>query len=163
MFSMSAAHKNLPLPSYVQVTNTENNKKVIVRVNDRGPFHDGRIIDLSYAAASKLGILAAGTGNVEIKLLHFPKPEASEVSTSEKGTATDQHINIQYLVTSSAEKADLITKKIKAQYKESSYFNKKNDLYFLRLGPISSESKAKQLLQSLEKDFPNAFILNANK
>lgn len=55
MFSLSAAHKNLPLPTYVRVTNLANGKSVIVRVNDRGPFHAGRIIDLSYAAAVKLG------------------------------------------------------------------------------------------------------------
>lgn len=66
MYGMSAAHKTLPLPTYVKVTNLDNGKHVIVKVNDRGPFHEDRIIDLSYAAASKLGILATGTGNVEI-------------------------------------------------------------------------------------------------
>jgi rare lipoprotein A len=66
MYGMSAAHKTLPLPTYVKVTNLDNGKHVIVKVNDRGPFHEDRIIDLSYAAASKLGILASGTANVEI-------------------------------------------------------------------------------------------------
>ncbi|WP_315982574.1 septal ring lytic transglycosylase RlpA family protein [Aliamphritea spongicola] len=51
MFAMTAAHKSLPLPTYVQVTNLKNNRKIIVRVNDRGPFHEGRIIDLSFVAA----------------------------------------------------------------------------------------------------------------
>lgn len=55
MYSMTAAHKTLPIPSYVKVTNTDNGKSTVVRVNDRGPFHDGRIIDLSYAAAYKIG------------------------------------------------------------------------------------------------------------
>lgn len=63
---MTAAHKRLPLPSYVRVTNLENHNSIIVRVNDRGPFHENRIIDLSYAAAKKLGITANGTGKVEI-------------------------------------------------------------------------------------------------
>lgn len=69
MYKMTAAHKTLPLPTYVEVTNLNNNKKVIVKVNDRGPFHDDRIIDLSYAAATKLGIVKKGTGNVEIHAL----------------------------------------------------------------------------------------------
>ncbi len=67
MYGMSAAHKSLPLPTYVKVKNLNNGKHVIVKVNDRGPFHEDRIIDLSYAAAAKLGILATGTGNVEIE------------------------------------------------------------------------------------------------
>lgn len=69
MYSMSAAHKNLPLPSYVRVTNLSNHRSVIVRVNDRGPFHSNRIIDLSYAAAYKLGMLASGTAKVRITLI----------------------------------------------------------------------------------------------
>ena len=56
MYAFTAAHKTLPLPSFARVTNLANGKSVIVRVNDRGPFHDGRIIDLSYAAAVKLGV-----------------------------------------------------------------------------------------------------------
>jgi rare lipoprotein A len=67
MLAMTAAHPTLPLPSYVRVTNVRNGRSVIVRVNDRGPFKSGRIIDLSYAAAAKLGIAAAGTGEVEIE------------------------------------------------------------------------------------------------
>ena len=66
MYGMSAAHKNLPLPTYVKVTNVANNKFVIVRVNDRGPFHQNRIIDLSYSAAYKLEMLATGTASVKI-------------------------------------------------------------------------------------------------
>lgn len=69
MYSMSAAHKSLPLPSYVKVTNLANNKQVIVRVNDRGPFHPGRVIDLSYAAAAKLDMLGKGTAQVEVEAI----------------------------------------------------------------------------------------------
>ena len=67
MYAFSAASKTLPLPSYARVTNLANGKSVIVRVNDRGPFHEGRIIDLSYAAAVKLGVDRAGTARVEVK------------------------------------------------------------------------------------------------
>lgn len=69
MLAMTAAHKSLPLPTYVEVTNLSNHKTIIVKVNDRGPFEANRIIDLSYVAAKKLGMLARGTANVEIKAL----------------------------------------------------------------------------------------------
>ena len=67
MYAMTAAHPTLPLPSYVRVTNLENGKSVIVRLNDRGPFLSDRLIDLSYTAAYKLGILAGGSGRVEVE------------------------------------------------------------------------------------------------
>jgi rare lipoprotein A len=67
MFAMTAAHPILPIPSYVRVTNVRTGRSVIVRVNDRGPFKHDRVIDLSYAAAAKLGIAAAGTGEVEVE------------------------------------------------------------------------------------------------
>lgn len=69
MYTFSAAHKTLPLPSYARVTNLANGKSVVVRVNDRGPFHEGRIIDLSYAAAVKLDIHRTGTAQVEVEAL----------------------------------------------------------------------------------------------
>ena len=67
MYAFTAAHKTLPLPSFALVTNLDNGESVVVRVNDRGPFHDGRVIDLSYAAAVKLGITGKGTGRVEVR------------------------------------------------------------------------------------------------
>ena len=66
MFSMTAAHKTLPLPTWLEVVNNDNQRRIIVKVNDRGPFVDDRIIDLSYAAAAKLGIIATGTADVTI-------------------------------------------------------------------------------------------------
>jgi len=67
MYKMSAAHPILPIPSYVRVTNVVNRRSVVVRVNDRGPFHAGRAIDLSYAAAYKLGYIAQGSAEVQIE------------------------------------------------------------------------------------------------
>ncbi|MGB3394709.1 MAG: septal ring lytic transglycosylase RlpA family protein, partial [Stenotrophomonas sp.] len=69
MYAFTAAHKTLPLPSFARVTNLDNGESVVVRVNDRGPFHDGRVIDLSYAAAVRLGITQRGTGRVEVRAL----------------------------------------------------------------------------------------------
>lgn len=69
MYAMTAAHKTLLIPTYVQVTNLENNRSIVVRVNDRGPFHQNRIIDLSYAAAEKLDMVRSGTALVEVRVI----------------------------------------------------------------------------------------------
>jgi rare lipoprotein A len=69
MYAMSAAHTTLPLPSYARVTNLKNGRSVVVRINDRGPFVEGRIIDLSYTAAHKLGVLAGGNAMVEVETI----------------------------------------------------------------------------------------------
>jgi rare lipoprotein A len=70
MYAMSAAHRTLPIPSYARVTNVANGKNVVVRINDRGPFHSSRIIDLSYAAAYRLGYIQAGSATVEVERIH---------------------------------------------------------------------------------------------
>ncbi len=69
MYAMTAAHKTLPIPSYVRVTNLENQRSVVVRVNDRGPFHADRIIDLSYAAAHRLGFVDQGVARVDVEII----------------------------------------------------------------------------------------------
>ena len=69
MNKLTAAHKSLPIPCYARVTNLSNNKSVVVRINDRGPFIKGRIIDLSYAAAKKLGIVLKGTARVHVETI----------------------------------------------------------------------------------------------
>ncbi len=87
MYAYSAAHRNLPLPTYVRVTNLVNNRSVIVKVNDRGPFHDNRIIDLSYVAALKLDMVASGTALVEIQTLDPLSPAPASVTVNPTGTA----------------------------------------------------------------------------
>lgn len=69
MYAMTAAHKSIPIPSYARVTNLSNGRSVIVRINDRGPFHGGRIVDLSYAAAKKLDFLEQGTAKVALEVI----------------------------------------------------------------------------------------------
>ena len=69
MYAMTAAHPTLPIPSYARVTNLANGRRVVVRINDRGPFHAGRVIDLSYVAAYKLGYIAAGSAQVEVEAI----------------------------------------------------------------------------------------------
>jgi rare lipoprotein A len=88
MYAMTAAHKTLPIPAYVRVTNLENGRSVVVRVNDRGPFVGDRIIDLSYTAAWKLDMLRAGTAKVEIRVLEPGKRSADSPVTAATGAAT---------------------------------------------------------------------------
>jgi rare lipoprotein A len=97
MHAMTAAHKTLPLPTYVEVRNLRNNRSVIVRVNDRGPFVDNRIIDLSYSAAKELDLIRDGTGLVEVTAISFdPQPAPDQTlraeslrAESSRSTATD--------------------------------------------------------------------------
>jgi rare lipoprotein A len=79
MYAMTAAHKTLPLPTYVRVRNLRNDQTVVVRVNDRGPFVDNRIIDVSYSAAVRLGMVRAGASLVEVEAISFDGPAGDRV------------------------------------------------------------------------------------
>ncbi|WP_201745065.1 septal ring lytic transglycosylase RlpA family protein [Aidingimonas lacisalsi] len=92
MYKMTAAHKSLPLPSYARVTSVDNGRSVIVKVNDRGPFHDDREIDLSYAAASRLDILGHGTGRVRVEVIDpadWRHKQAGNVASRQAGSGVD--------------------------------------------------------------------------
>ncbi|MEM8845266.1 MAG: septal ring lytic transglycosylase RlpA family protein [Pseudomonadota bacterium] len=91
MYAMTAAHKSLPLPTYALVTNKENGRSIIVRINDRGPFHGNRIIDLSYAAATKLGIVTKGTGLVEVRAID---PRTRKVASRSSSPNTGKQIDV---------------------------------------------------------------------
>lgn len=100
MYAMTAAHKTLPLPSYLEVKNLENGRKIIVRVNDRGPFHDNRIVDLSYTAAIKLNMIDKGTALVEIRAINpgthrgAGAPARIRSGTPEKSKPLDFYIQV---------------------------------------------------------------------
>jgi rare lipoprotein A len=87
IYKMTAAHKTLPLPTYAKVTNLRNGRTIIVRINDRGPFHANRIIDLSYAAAARLGILEYGTGLVEVEAIDPSKPSPQQPPATRQASA----------------------------------------------------------------------------
>lgn len=87
MYEMTAAHTSLPLPTYVHVRNLENGRTVVVKVNDRGPFHDNRIIDLSYAAATRLDMLGKGTALVEVTAIDPGKPRQQYAGRQAPGSA----------------------------------------------------------------------------
>lgn len=90
MYAFTAAHKTLPLPTYASVTNLENGRSVVVKVNDRGPFKDDRIIDLSYVAAVKLGMHIQGTARVEVRVLEGGTPLPSSGAQSARTVAPMQ-------------------------------------------------------------------------
>ena len=90
MYAFTAAHKSLPLPSFARVTNLDNGKSVVVRVNDRGPFHAGRVIDLSYAAAVKLGYRQQGTARVRVEAL---RPGTGTLQAKADATAMDKLVD----------------------------------------------------------------------
>ena len=111
MFEFTAAHKSLPIPSYVQVTNLANQEQIVVRVNDRGPFAEGRIIDLSWAAAQRLGFADKGTARVELVILGHPDAlESSAVpvepeTTAEPSVQPPVPLRYQILALSDSDKA----------------------------------------------------------
>ena len=86
MFAMTAAHKTLPIPSFARVTSLKSGQSIVVRVNDRGPFHEGRVIDLSYAAAVKLGIAGPGSGPVEVERV-FARDAGMQVASATSVTS----------------------------------------------------------------------------
>jgi len=95
MYAFSAAHKTLPLPTYARVTNLDNGKSVVVRINDRGPFHENRLIDLSYAAAVRIGVWPKGTGLVEVRAIDPEHPDAQPPPTPRTVTAQASRIYLQ--------------------------------------------------------------------
>ena len=133
MFEMTAAHRSLPLPTFARVTNLDNGRSVIVRINDRGPFHEDRIIDLSYAAAYRLDILQQGTGRVEVTAI-TPEPPGEQ------------------MVASSSPQATAATPSTTKQSLRASH-----DKRFLQVGAFSTQDaaqRAQQRLQSLSNGFP---------
>ncbi|PIP80168.1 MAG: septal ring lytic transglycosylase RlpA family lipoprotein [Gammaproteobacteria bacterium CG22_combo_CG10-13_8_21_14_all_40_8] len=138
MYSMTAAHKTLPLPTYVEVVNLQNGKKIIVKVNDRGPFHPDRIIDLSYAAAKKLDFINKGTALVSITALQPGIPEsAHQLSTGylvQFGAFSDNRAAQKMALTTEEtlkQKVDVVAIQLDG-----------NLLYRVRLGPFSTKQQA---------------------
>ena len=149
MYAMSAAHKTLPLPAYVQVTNLRNGRSVTVRVNDRGPFKDGRIIDLSYTAASKLGMLRDGTAFVEVRA----------VTTSEQADHAAVAPATALFVQAGAFTAEANAQKLVTQLRAQGVTNANvrgdqvngQTLYRVRVGPIPSVPEFDKVLARLKK------------
>jgi rare lipoprotein A len=160
MYSMSAAHKTLPIPSYVKVTNKDNGKTAIVRVNDRGPFHEGRIIDLSFAAATKLDVIKTGTANVKIEYIAIDKP----ANIQDWHAIDSNQYYIQMVAVKnkdSAEKAALLLQK---KFNTSTNIIKSNSVFRVRLGPFLDRDVADEtLLKVKNNNYLSAFIIQEAK
>jgi rare lipoprotein A len=139
MYQMTAAHKTLPLPCYVKVKNLENGREVVVKVNDRGPFHGDRIIDLSYAAAEKLNILANGTAKVEINIIPTAQKEAKKPSWFIQTGAFSQ----QALASKMAENIQRVLAENQVKILE------KNQIYLVNLGPFEDKEAVSRVKEQL--------------
>ncbi len=152
MYKMTAAHKRLPLPTYVRVTNLDNNRQIVVRVNDRGPFHKGRIIDLSYVAAAKLGITKSGTAAVKVEAL-TQKQHRKYVETK-KSTGSKESIAVQVGAFSLRSSAQQIRNKLSREFnvtvRVSEVFSAGKKLYRVRLGPFDNIRSATRWIDKLD-------------
>ena len=150
MYTFSAAHKSLPLPSFAEVTNLENGQSVVVRVNDRGPFHDGRVIDLSYAAAVKLGITQRGTGQVRVRAL---TPGRERGRGSRRQAAASVPVTPLQVASSSAlvsEPAPVTTSALPAAHGgQGSVVNGGAGASLLQVASFASRDNAERALQQL--------------
>ncbi|MDH5484298.1 MAG: septal ring lytic transglycosylase RlpA family protein [Gammaproteobacteria bacterium] len=154
MYAMTAAHKTLPLPTYVEVRHRENGRKVIVKVNDRGPFHPGRIIDLSYAAATKLGISGTGTGPVEIRAINTGGMDLDTSSVVlPEGGSVDGKIHVQVAAMGSEQAAEQVATDLRSKSFNSVRINvveaDGKKLYRVRIGPIPDVDLAYRVLRNL--------------
>ncbi|HEY3486651.1 MAG TPA: septal ring lytic transglycosylase RlpA family protein [Gammaproteobacteria bacterium] len=160
MYAMTAAHKSLKLPTYVRVTNLSNGKQVVVRVNDRGPFHGNRLIDLSYAAAQKLEMVGAGTALVEVVALSpdgNPYTDTAVASAAASGWKDESHLSNRIYIqvgafTLRGNAEQLLEKLQQASFTNAQILQEQNRaLHRVRIGPLSTVLATDQAVQRLEK------------
>ena len=169
MYAMTAAHPTLPLPSYVRVTNPANMKSVVVRLNDRGPFHTDRIIDLSYVAAAKLGIAQKGSGLVVVTrvfpgesrvsvLAPLPVVPSIQASTSTVTTpaivADANELYLQLGAFGTFENAEIFRARMTRELdwnREPIQLLQKDNLYRVRMGPYKSRDEAEAIAAQVKQ------------
>lgn len=158
MRAMTAAHKTLPMNTYVKVTRLDNGRSAIVRINDRGPFVSGRVIDLSYSAAKEIGMDTEGTAKVRVVALGSKKGDTLVKNNYDKGS-----FNVQVGAFTVKENAENLSARLKRRYGDSylTTFNKNGKLFYrVRIGKISSLSAGRAILQRLAKEgFGTAFVV----
>lgn len=132
MHLATAAHKSLPLPTYAEVTNLDNGRKMIVKINDRGPFHDDRIIDLSYAAAIKLGVDKTGTARIDVRAIDVDIAKRVAVKV-------DDGTFLQVGAFSKRETADDLAGKMMAAQLKPVTVQESRGLYKVWIGPYASD------------------------
>ncbi len=159
MYAMTAAHKTLPIPSYVRVTNLANKRQVVVRVNDRGPFHGNRIIDLSYAAAQRLGFAGQGTAQVEVEIIvpgdQAPAPLRANADQPSDNTESGEQTFLQVGAFGSLTAARAQQERIDALTDfpvEVHSADSKPALHRVRIGPLDKNDDVAQLREQLRKN-----------
>lgn len=166
MYAMTAAHRTLPLPSYVRVTNLENGRSTVVRVNDRGPFQQNRIIDLSYAAASKLGMLNKGTALVEVSAID-PKHPAVPPAPDLRPASSPAHAPRIYIQAgafrdpgNARRLASRLEQALQRRVRIERASRPSGTLHRVHIGPLASVEIADQVTATLERmDIRDAQIL----
>lgn len=167
MFAMTAAHRTLPLPSYVRVTNLRNGKSVVVRVNDRGPFLHGRLIDLSYAAAYKLGIIGKGTGNVEVTAISGDSRQIADIGAVQSNNAPAKSLAdsaeryfIQFGAFTRSANAESLVRELHRNGVRFAHIQQGDDGYFrVRSGPFSTSVTAEHfLLRGFDMGFSTTIV-----
>ena len=170
MHAMTAAHKTLPIPVYVHVKNLDNGRSIVVRVNDRGPFIDGRIIDLSYAAAKKLGVDGPGTANVEISALATGESKPSSIVRSIPLT-NDPDLNIPLYIqmgsfSNPVNANNLVQNLLNANESTAQVSRLQTNrglFYRVRVGPLYDIDEANAIVRRLKtKGFKTARIVVAD-
>lgn len=153
MYGMTAAHKTLPLPTYARVTSLDNGRSVVLRINDRGPFHENRIIDLSYAAAVKLGIQARGTGLVEVEALD---PEHPDLATLPPPPELEPHqLYVQVGAYGSRDNARAMADRLEGLGFKDVFLDRvhigRELLHRVRIGPLDGVEDADRIITELAR------------
>jgi len=169
MYAMTAAHKTLPIPVFVEVVNHDNGRKAIVKVNDRGPFHEGRIIDLSYAAATKLGVAQAGTANVSISVITTAEEQNRNLSKTfvESPVVENDKLYVQVAAFTTEENALQHLGRLSSEGFRDVRLHIESQsgvaLYRVRIGPLPSDQVAQQILSQLKQNkYENLKVIRSN-
>lgn len=154
LYAMTAAHRTLPLPTYAYVTNLRNGRSVTVRINDRGPFKDARLIDLSYAAATKLGILSEGTGLVEVRAIDVTDPGYQAATATPSLPVPRTSLYLQIGAFANPQNAERLRLRLQdndfanARIAEG-YGSDNTRVFRVRVGPIASAEDADRVAAKL--------------
>ncbi len=159
MYGVSAAHKTLPLGTQVRVTNLENNRSVVLIINDRGPFVGTRVLDLSYGAAQKLGSVERGVVKVRITAIgSIPTRTASKVQSP---TAKWFHVRVgAFANRANAEKTH--RRLVRSGYADATITTVSRDgtvLHIVQAGTFTSRNKAERIMEQLKREFPSCYII----